>query len=851
MAQTDWAELFEPPQGTAAEASGLWRLPRWLLARLTAWEDWLTFLIAFFTFLGVAESVQAAEWVEDMPSLALVAFLGLLCGLLLARSPLPQVVSHPLALIAGATVVLWQVLALVPGDGWVARWGVFYDRLSHWLEVARSGGISNDTLPFILLVVALTWLFAYLFAWSVFRWHNPWLALLPGGAALFVNFTFSDQSSLLAVLYIGGGLLLIMRLSLTRKVQEWQRQGVSYPEFLSLSSAHLTSWAVLLLILMSWLTPAAVDARPLDEVWGYLSRPALSLSDDAIRLAGPIKAKKSLSIHDFSSVLPFRGSIKLSNRSVISVTLENGADLGDHPFLRGAVYDEYQAGGWKAAGRREATLTASDLQQPEEQFDWCLPTMARTPPGARIQALRAHIQVADAAVARSLVFSIGQPLGADIETKAQFASDSVYSIKPDEGPDSSWRPCQVYEAAGTLRVHLGAGSAALSDQEVFDLLPPGLVGLEVVRNGSTVERVDVALAQPAPDIALLKPAQKLRPGDTYTVMGAVADVSADELRAAREFYPGWAGKRYFQLPEELPQRVRELANELTAGIDNPYDKAKAIEEYLRLIPVDYQMRDIPPARDAVDYFLFEAQEGYFDYHASAMVVLLRAAGVPARLAVGYLLDRSAFDSRAQRYNIREAHAYAWPEVYFSGIGWMPFNPSPDRPAIVRPGELSGGAGWWGIDSFLREFPPSREGTAAVPSEGAPQTSAAAGQEGDYFFVLWLVVGLAVAAGAIVLGSRLAWERGLAGLPYCQRVWEETLRLATCARLGPRPDQTPREYAHHLETRLASLEGLDLLAEAYGRCRFGGKPLPEDEAAQLRPIWRRVRNRLLTRILVRR
>lgn len=78
MAQTDWAELFgPPPQRMAAAESGLWRLPRWLLARLTVWEDWLT-------FLGVAQSVQAAEWVEGMPSLALVGFLGLLCGLLLA-----------------------------------------------------------------------------------------------------------------------------------------------------------------------------------------------------------------------------------------------------------------------------------------------------------------------------------------------------------------------------------------------------------------------------------------------------------------------------------------------------------------------------------------------------------------------------------------------------------------------------------------------------------------------------------------------------------------------------------------------------------------------------------------------
>jgi len=843
MAQPDLAELFgPPPQRTEAAASSLWRFPRWLLARLTAWEDWLTFLIAFLTFLGVTQSVQAAEWVEGMPSLALVAFLGLLGGLLLARSPLPQIACHPLALMAGATVVLWQVLALVPGDSWVARWETFYDRLSHWLEVIGSGGISNDTLPFILLVVALTWLFAYLFAWSVFRWHNPWLALLPGGAALFVNFTFSDQSSLLTVLYIGGGLLLIMRLSLIRNVQEWQRQDVSYPEFLSLSSAHLSSWAVLLLLLVAWLSPAAVDARPLGDVWGYLSRPLLSLSDDAIRLAGPIKAKKSLPIHDFSSVLPFRGSIKLSNRAVFSVTLEQGAGLGDHPFLRGAVYEEYQAGGWKAIGRREVTLAASDLEQAGVQLASYSP--------AETQTLRARIQVADAAVARSLVFTIGQPLAADIETKAEFASDAVYTIDLDQEPDSSW-PTPVYLAAGTLRANLGAGSVALSDQDIFDLLPQGLLPLEVTRKGSTVERVDVALAPPVPDIALLKPAQKLRPGDTYAVIGAVADVSADDLRASGEVYPAWVSERHLQLPEELPERVRELASELTAYSDNPYDKAKTIEEYLRLIPVDYQMRDIPPARDTVDYFLFEAQEGYFDYHASAMVVLLRAAGVPARLAVGYLLDPSAFDSQAHRYAIREAHAYAWPEVYFSGVGWLPFNPTPDRPAIVRPGEFSGGGGWFDLDPFPSEFPRPSGGTAAVPPEGAVQTSADGGQGRSYFFVVWLVMGLSVAAGAVVLGGWLAWERRLAGLPYCQRVWQQTLRLATWGGLGPQPHQTPREYACHLTSRLAGLEDLELLAELYGRCRFGRKPSSEGEAVQLRPVWRRVRNRLLTRIVLRR
>jgi transglutaminase-like putative cysteine protease len=843
MAQADWAELFgPPPPRPAPAATGLWRLPRWLLARLTAWEDWLTFLIAFLTFLGVAESVQSADWVEGMPSLALIGFLGLLCGLLLARSPLPQLVSHPLALIAGGAVVLWQVLALVPGDGWVARWGAFYDRLSYWLEVVRSGGISNDTLPFILLVVVLTWLFAYIFAWSVFRWHNPWLALLPGGAALFANFTFSNQSSFLPVLYIGGGLLLVIRLSLTQRVQEWRRQGVSYPQVLSLSNVHVSSWAVLVLLLVAWLAPAAVDARPLGNAWSYMSQPLLGLSDDFVRLAGPIKADKPLRIHGFTSMLPFRGSIELSNRPVASVSLQGKSDLDSQLFLRAAVYDEYQAGGWKAAGRQEVTLAAADLQEAAQQL--------RSDTLAAAQVLQARINVADDDIARSLMFSVGQPLAADVETKAQLASDAVYSVKPGQEPDSSW-PSAVYVTASALNARLEASSGVLSDEEILDVLVPGVVRLAVEREGSTVERVDVALAQPIPDITLLKPAQKFEAGDTYAVLGMVADLSPDELRAAGEDYPGWVSERYLQLPDELPQRVRELAAALTAASATPYDKAKVIEEYLGLIPVDYQMPDIPPARDAVDYFLFEAKEGYFDYHASAMVVLLRAAGVPARLAVGYLLDPSAFDSQAGQYNVREANAHAWAEVYFPDIGWVPFDPSPSRTATLRPGELGGGGRWLGVDPLLPEFLPPYGGMAAVPYEPEPQVAAAADQEGNHFFALWLAGGLVVAAAAFVVGGRLAWERGLAGLPYCQRAWEETLRLATWAGLGPQPNQTPREYAGHLGGRVAGLEGLDVLAEAYGRSCFGRKPSADGESDQLRPIWRRLRNRLLARIFFRR
>jgi hypothetical protein len=253
MAQADWVDLFRPPVSPPPRALGpAWRLPRWFWERLTGWEDWLTFLIAYLALLGVALSIQAAEWVEDMPSLALMGLLGLLCAFLLARSAIPAILSHLLSVVFGGLAILWQLLSTVPGDDWPARWDVFYARMEHWFDVASRGGISNDTLPFVVLIVSLTWLSAYVFGWSVFRWQNPWLGLLPGGGALFANFTFSDQLSMLALLYLGGALLLVMRLNLARNLRDWKREGTPYPTFLSLSFVHLASWAVGLLLLVGW-----------------------------------------------------------------------------------------------------------------------------------------------------------------------------------------------------------------------------------------------------------------------------------------------------------------------------------------------------------------------------------------------------------------------------------------------------------------------------------------------------------------------------------------------------------------------------------------------------------------------
>src|SRR5439155_765453 len=77
-------------------------------------------------------------------------------------------------------------------------------------------------------------------------------------------------------------------------------------------------------------------------------------------------------------------------------------------------------------------------------------------------------------------------------------------------------------------------------------------------------------------------------------------------------------------------------------------------------------------------------KGYFDYHASAMVVMLRTLGIPARLTVGYIIRPIDRKPDSNTYTISEANSFAWPEVYFPGLGWIEFNPTPSEPSITRP-----------------------------------------------------------------------------------------------------------------------------------------------------------------------
>ncbi|MGE5139143.1 MAG: transglutaminase domain-containing protein, partial [Rudaea sp.] len=123
--------------------------------------------------------------------------------------------------------------------------------------------------------------------------------------------------------------------------------------------------------------------------------------------------------------------------------------------------------------------------------------------------------------------------------------------------------------------------------------------------------------------------------DDYIAESFLVIPTAEQLRSSGTDYPDWVEQGYLALPSAIPGRVLSLARDLTAVSRTPYDRAEAIETYLRDFPYTLDVPMPPPSRDVTDYFLFDLKRGYCDYYATAMVVLARASGLPARLVVGY------------------------------------------------------------------------------------------------------------------------------------------------------------------------------------------------------------------------
>lgn len=362
------------------------------------------------------------------------------------------------------------------------------------------------------------------------------------------------------------------------------------------------------------------------------------------------------------------------------------------------------------------------------------------------------------------------------------------------------------------------------------------------------------------EITYLRTDAALDQGQSYQVISTVSEATVGQLQAAGSAYPVWISERYLQLPP-LTERTQALAQEITAPFDNPYDKAQAIERYLRN-NIQYNERIIapPPGVDKIDYVLFELKEAYCDYYASAMVTMLRSVGIPARMAAGFA--RGTFDGDKDAFHVINADAHSWVEVYFPTYGWIEFEPTAAQPTIIRPTNPDAQNGFAsgslpnpnerpdgsidGLDQLEGNIPIDEEAfgggafSFSVPWFGN-RVNISSSAIGGGFSVIGVLLLIGLAGGGL-------WWRNQQRIATKNifNLYEGMMKLARWMGANLHAWQTPYEHAVILQQRLPGYQReVELITEDYvlhtfGPAKNGSGPTALTLTHESGDAWRRLR-----------
>ncbi len=287
------------------------------------------------------------------------------------------------------------------------------------------------------------------------------------------------------------------------------------------------------------------------------------------------------------------------------------------------------------------------------------------------------------------------------------------------------------------------------------------------------------------------------PVNRYRASSNVAQAAASDLRTAGKTYPPDVVSNYLDLPV-LDSRIPGLAKEITASADSNYDKARALETYLRT-HFGYTLelsRTVP--HDPLANFLFERKQGHCEYFASSMAVMLRTLGIPSRVVNGFRTGE--FNDLSSQYVVRASNAHSWVEAYFPNHDWVAFDPTPDASIPVRTGWSRVSLYVDAMASFWREW--------IINYDVGHQRSLAVSASSRGRQLVWALrrgwhrhyKGLRAAArhtGSEAAGSPLRWGLGgvlIAALLMFVVNAPGLLQALGKIRLAARPERSPRRAA---------------------------------------------------------
>ena len=806
-----------------------------LFERYTPSQGWATFVFLLLTLLIVGNSVTSADWTET-PGLILIIFLGVVTGLLLSKVRIHAIFLHLAALVIGFVLVVWQSSSLIEGEPITEQVRQMWNRVTDFADAATAGGISTDLLPVTLALLTFAWVLGYVSSWFIFRSNNVWFAVVLSGTAMLTNLSFlPDVFASRFFLFMFFAMLLIVRMSVIQRHEMWRKVQIGFSPSTGWLTIHAAAWfTVAVLILAAVLPMNVVVSRTVADLWKAGRTPLESLEDDFARLFSGIPSRKDLAGRLFGTTLPFLGKISFDGDVVF------WADSEYPSYWLNQTYSEYTSAGW-IAGQTE-TLKIGPNTLPPARSD-----------GLKREPVEQTLQL-QFSTSRFLSGGSFDWVSQDAKLGALRPKQFAIDLQNDE-TDSAF-PQDIQELAKVMREQIGQSSTPFVESIITSRLPSDLVLISVTpdldqRGPEGAELVVLERKAPiAPEIVTWKFDDGIEEGEAYTMVSYVSLATDEDLKNADTQYDRFFTDHYLQLPESLPQRVRDKAIQLTASEETPFEKVIAIQDYLRGPEFTYsQDIDPPPAgSDGVDNFIFETKIGYSDYFASSLAVMARAAGVPTRMAAGYSPGEE--DPESGRKFVRDYDSHGWVQVYFPEFGWIDFEPTPRWPIASR--QLRGSEAFGtpvlpvGDDTPLDPF----DDDLSDPGGESIDFEEPLGEGGflpsiDY---VWWATKIGIGVGAVVvvwLLFRTIWNLGLGKASPVEKAYAKMGRLGAIAGVRRRSQYTPMEYAWHIGAAVPSVaDAASHIATAFAVNRYGHKETSDEEHEEVEHAWRSMRFGLL-------
>lgn len=865
------------------------------MQRLSIREGWTTVVLTSLIVYIAVWSILQADWADGLEILNWVTLAGLAAGLVVSKwRRLPSAALHLGGLAFGMLTVLVAMTAYLPdqigGRREKLRW--LWERGEEWFRQIISGDSSEDLYLFVMFICAMTYLMAYIAIWFVFRARWIWPTLFFPGIVLLLNLGYSRKVPTgLVVIFLFVAVLLLMRFTLMQRELNWRRFRVEYPETIAWRGLWVASYLAIAILIFGWAVPVDARSGRVHDVWTDVDGPWRSVEDQFNEWFVGLRGPGGHGIGGFASFddnFDLGGPLSLTDTPVL--TLSGGPST----YLAAQRYNVYTGRGWET----DVNESYPDPSTAVVTEEGTIAPQLELQPGESLPVGSNYTQLRDRA---SYTIQVEAPRGSRIFVPESFASVDVganlvitwrlvdetldvQGVEQADVPADLWPLVQQLQLADFTPIapptptpdpNATAQPEASPTPAPPPQLPPVPEEVRLAQQGLVERGINTSFAIdttsyrvstlnytglfPVYDSAEAIFARAgLEEEDIYTVDTLISDAQSADLRAAGINYPDEVTERYLTLPDTVTQRTLDLAQQLGTQGDNPYDVAKTIERYLRDNIVYNEQVAFPPADvDVVDFVLFQSQQGYCEYYASAFIVLARANGLPTRMVTGFAPSEESIEGG---FLYREQQAHAWPEVYFPGYGWIAFEPTAARNVIERePAEAGPAAGASG------NIPEDRRGEGIVgggldagdidfleDNLDLPSGAGALGQanQGPSWTNLAVRI-VPLVLLLIVLVVAYLWLRGLRGLSPAAAMYTRVSRGASWSGVQRDPAMTANEYAQAIgDTVPGSRQPVRYLTDLYVSETYSPRKATQSELLRARQAWMRLRSLLLKNVFLR-